>query len=139
MDIEVGEYVRTPEEGFIGKLVEINKGVLNYYKIDVGREIRRPDGYSDNYIYSRDGFGLKHSKNIINLIQVGDILELDGNKYEVIYDESYDKLGVLIPHRDKLAIRHSAVKGIFAKNGFFKKVSILTHEQYESNCYRLED
>lgn len=72
-EISINEYVRTPEEGFIGKLVKINKGVLNYYKIDVGREIKRTNGMSDNYIYSRDGFGLKHSKNIIDLIEVDDI------------------------------------------------------------------
>jgi len=71
-EISIGEYVRTPEQGFIGKLVEINKDVLNYYKIDVGREIRRTNGMSDNYIYSRDGFGLKHSKDIIDLIEEGD-------------------------------------------------------------------
>ena len=40
-EIKVGEYVRTPEQGFIGKLVEIDNNVLNYYKIDVGREVRR--------------------------------------------------------------------------------------------------
>lgn len=71
-EIKVGEYVRTPEQGFIGQLVEINKDVLNYYKIDVGREVRRTNGMSDNYIYSRDGFGLKHSSNLIDLIQCGD-------------------------------------------------------------------
>lgn len=71
-EISIGEYVRTPEQGFIGKLVEINKDVLNYYKIDVGREIRRTNGMNDNCIYSRDGFGLKHSKNIIDLVQKDD-------------------------------------------------------------------
>ena len=65
-EIKVGEYVRTPEQGYIGKLVEVNKNVLNYYKIDVGREIRRINGMSDNYIYSRDGFGLKHSSKRFN-------------------------------------------------------------------------
>lgn len=71
-EIKVGEYVRTPEQGFIGKLVEINNDVLNYYKIDVKREIRRTNGMSDNYIYARDGFGLKHSPKLIDLIEVGD-------------------------------------------------------------------
>lgn len=83
-EIKVGEYVRTPEQGYIGKLVEVNKDVLNYYKIDVGREIRRINGMSDNYIYSRDGFGLKHSSNIIDLIEVGDYVngsEVVAEKY----------------------------------------------------------
>ena len=68
--IEVGEYVRTPEEGYIGKLVEHIENALNYYKIDVGREIIHCDNLRDNYIYSREGFGLKHSKKLIDLIEV---------------------------------------------------------------------
>lgn len=76
-EIKVGEYVRTPEQGFIGKLVEIDNNVLNYYKIDVGREVRRTNGMSDNYIYSRDGFGLKHSFNILDILKIGDFIYTD--------------------------------------------------------------
>lgn len=76
-EIKVGEYVRTPEQGFIGKLVEINNDVLNYYKIDVKKVIRRTNGMSDNYIYSRDGFGLKHSFNIIDILKIGDFIHTD--------------------------------------------------------------
>ena len=75
--IQVGEYVRTPEQGFIGKLVEIDNNVLNYYKIDVKREIRRTNGMSDNYIYSRDGFGLKHSFNLIDVLKIRDFIYTD--------------------------------------------------------------
>lgn len=70
MEIKVGEYVRTTD-GYIGKLVKITNA-SNYYKIDVGREIRHMNYIKDNYIYSRDGFGHKHSHNIIDLIEVGD-------------------------------------------------------------------
>lgn len=76
-EIKVGEYVRTPEQGFIGKLVKIDNNVLNYYKIDVKREIRRTNGMSDNYIYSRDGFGLKHSFNILDILKIGDFIYTD--------------------------------------------------------------
>lgn len=76
-EIKVGEYVRTPEQGFIGKLVEIDNNVLNYYKIDAGREIRRTNGMSDNYLYARDGFGLKHSFNIIDILKIGDFIHTD--------------------------------------------------------------
>ena len=63
-EIEVGEYVRT-EEGYIGILIEYIPNALNYLKIDVGKEIRRDrrdNGMSDNYIYTRYGFQLNHSK-----------------------------------------------------------------------------
>lgn len=76
-EIQVGEYVRTPEQGFIGKLIEIDNNVLNYYKIDVRREVRRTNGMSDNYIYSRDGFGLKHSFNIFDILKIGDFIHTD--------------------------------------------------------------
>lgn len=125
MDIEVGEYVRTPEQGFIGKLVEINRYVTNYYKIDVGREIRRPDGHSDHYIYSRDGLGLKHSKNIKDLIQVGDYvngMEVLNIKNKTIYVEWSNEFDEYTGFVDENTIK-----------------TILTKEQYEANCYRLED
>lgn len=58
------------EEGYIGKLVEYIPNALNYLKIDVGREIRHCDNSFDNFIYTRYGFRLKHSFNIIDLIEV---------------------------------------------------------------------
>lgn len=122
--IKVGEYVRTPEEGYIGKLVERIENALNYYKIDVGREIIHCDNSRDNYIYSREGFGLKHSKNIIDLIEVGDIVhtrDVLEEDYYLMFDEEMIK-----------ATRETIESGI-------ELVDILTHEQYEKNTYRLEE
>ena len=70
-EIKIGEYVRTGD-GYIGKLVEIIPKALNNLKIDIKREIRHCDNSVDNYIYTRYGFQLKHSKNIIDLIEIGD-------------------------------------------------------------------
>ena len=123
-EIKVGEYVRTPEQGFIGKLVEVNKNVLNYYKIDVGREIHRINGMSDNYIYSRDGFGLKHSSNIIDLIEVDDYV----NGKKVIgkfYEESLKVL--ILDTRLNAKCRSKDIK------------TIVTKEKFESESYRLEE
>jgi len=133
MEIEVGEWVRTPEEGFIGKLVEINEDVINYYKIDVGREIKHRDDFIDNYIYSRDGFGLLHSKNIIDLIQEGDILRIKvqfHHEIELYYilKEITDKKGsdwdFLI---EQINLCHYEIK------------SIVTKEQFSSVEYLLEE
>ena len=99
-------------------------------KILISYETEENPGYND--LYSEDI--VKHSKDIIDLIEVGDIVELDGEKYQVIYDKSYNKLGILIPNKNYLAIRHTSLEYIFQKN---KKVTILTHEQYENNCYRI--
>lgn len=73
-------------------------------------------------------------EKIINLIEIEDVLKIDNEKYEVIYDESYEKLGILIPDRKQLAVRHSSVEFIFQK---YQNIEILTHEQYSTNCYKV--
>lgn len=130
-EIKVGEYVRTPEQGYIGKLVEVNKNVLNYYKIDVGREIRRINGMSDNYIYSRDGFGLKHSSNIKDLVQAGDI---------VIYTINCKMTDIEIvkEHTDSRTLEKSLRVGLWSLEQVDIK-HILTKERFESESYRLEE
>lgn len=116
--IEVGEYIRT--NGIIGKVEQIGNSLF---------------WLEDGSSYSLSNKSIKHSKNIIDLIEVGDIIEIKKEKYEVIYDESLDKLGVLIPNREYLEIRHSALEHIFME---YEDITILTKEQYESNCYTVE-
>lgn len=124
--IEVGEYVRT-KEGYIGILIEYIPNALNYLKIDIGREIRRDNGRSDNYIYTRYGFQLKHSKQLIDLIEVGDIIELDNfhqDRCHVV--EIMGALRIYDIESDE-----------FRKIESFKIRKILTHEQFEVNCFKV--
>ena len=130
-EIKVGEYVRTPQQGYIGKLVEVNENVLNYYKIDVGREIRRINGMSDNYIYSRDGFGLKHSSNIKDLIQVGDIIIYTINCKIADID-------IVKEHTDARTLKKTLRVGLWSLEQVNIK-QILTKERFESESYRLEE
>lgn len=120
-------------------------------KLEVGMYVRTKTGeihkiktVETRYIEFENGFGVpielkeyikKHSKNIIDLIEVGDILEINNEKYEVIYDESYEKLGILIPSKKELSIRHSSLEYVFKKY----KVSIVTKEQFEIMEYKLGD
>ena len=125
MEIEVEEYVRT-KNGLIDKVqnYSFSQKILhceNGMRID---ECNCIGTYLEDIV--------KHSKNIIDLIEVGDIIEINNEKYEVIYDESLSKLGVLIPNRDYLAIRHSALEHIFKK---YENIKILTKELYNANCY----
>lgn len=113
-EIEVGEYVRT-EEGYIGILIEYIPNALNYLKIDVGKEIRRDNGMSDNYIYTRYGFQLKHSKQLIDLVEVGDYVN-----------------GELIT--DKWDTRISSIRSNFSEEDI---KTILTKEIYMANCYKV--
>lgn len=100
-EIKVGEYVRT-KEGYIGKLVEYIPNALNYLKIDVGREIIHCDNSRDNFIYTRYGFQLEHSHNLIDLIQCGDyvnghlVIDIPGDESGTVYLEQITN-GALIP------------------------------------------
>lgn len=123
--IEVGEYVRT-KEGYIGILIEHIPNALNYLKIDVGKEIRRDNGMSDNYIYTRYGFQLKHSKQLIDLIRVGDIV--NGYRVKAVYLEGATKY-------IKLSNSYENGQGIRTYEEDIK--TILTKERYKANCYKV--
>lgn len=129
-EIEVGEYVRT----IYGEITRLKEGHtangLYYYP-----ETKIFDGQEKcNHISNR--IIAKHSKNLIDLIEVGDVLKINDEKYEVIYDESYEKLGILVPNRKQLAIRHSALEFIFNQH---KDISIVTKEQFASMEYKIQN
>ena len=130
-EIKVGENVRTPQKGYIGKLVGVNENILNYYKIDVEREIRRINGMSDNYIYSRDGFGLKHSSNVLDLLEVGDI---------VIYTINCKiaDIDIVKEHTDSRTLEKSLRVGLWSLEQVDIK-QILTKEQFERESYSVEE
>lgn len=83
--IEIGEYIRTTEEGLIGKikrieLDEIDKS-LKWYVFDK----KRYDMNIIDEIYINKPYIKKHSFNIIDLIEEGDVIVLRNNKkYEVL-------------------------------------------------------
>lgn len=120
MEIKVGEYVRT-KDGFIDK-------VQNY-------------SFSQNIWHCKNGMCIdecncigthledivNHSFNIIDLIEVGDFV----NENEVIDKYLFDgEIPVLETTGDETNAKCMC-------KGDIK--SILTHEQYERNCYRLEE
>ena len=109
--IEVGEYART-YDGIIGKIENYDNG--EYW-------IKHSD---DVWKCAEDSI-LKHSKNIIDLIEVGDIVEVYFPIKKItrkIYVDEYFKDSMIL-------------NGIINGNIILKK--ILTHEQYEQNCYKL--
>lgn len=83
MEIEVGEYVRT--RGFIGKLIRIE-----FDKIDTSLKWYVLDTNKKQELFVNKPYIEKHSKNIVDLIEVGDYV----NGYKVIsidYDVIDDK------------------------------------------------
>ena len=129
MKLEVGMFVRT-KRGQIGKIITIGKDNVAIEFNKMWQDIILKENIikaSFNKVYIL--------KNIIDLIEEGDILEINGEKYEVIYDESYEKLGILIPNRKELSIRHSALEYVFKKY----EVAIVTKEQFEQMSYKVGD
>lgn len=105
--IEIGDYVRTKK----GKIFKYGKG-----RAYLGK---------DNEI-------VKHSKNIIDLLQEEDIV--NGFTIEKFYDEDEnDYLGIPI-YDDAQLDCIEEVRAIAT----IKIKTILTHEQYIQNCYTVE-
>ena len=113
--IEVGEYVRVNNDNRncigIGKATRlVNESVY----VNMNNKYNLPVCFQINNI-------VKHSKQLIDLIEVGDIVN-KGYVYEIKNTENGDKW-------------------IHNLNGFFlfeeDIKTILTHEQYMANCYKV--
>lgn len=119
--IEVGEYVRT-KDGIIAKVTD----VLKEYCIDCDNDVfdlyngpmmEIPWEYIEEYI-------VKHSFNIIDLIEVGDLVFIEINgRSDWIYVYNEEMIETIIEH---------------VKTGMKIKL-ILTHEQYERDCFVVEE
>ena len=106
--IEVGEYAKT-DTGKIDKVINNNYYMPQYI------ECEKDIVYKENIS--------KHSKNIIDLIEVGDIVHTrDVLNEDIVYIWSEEYLKAL---KEDL------------KNGI-ELVDILTKERYQSNCYTVE-
>lgn len=112
-EIKVGEYVRT-KNGKIAKVINNNYYISEYLGCEKG-------------IVDKENI-LKHSSNIIDLIEEGDFVNgvlVTGKESTLLYT-------------DIKGIDHSGYHIVISQYGDGIK-TILTHEQYERNCYRLED
>lgn len=111
MEIEVGEYVRD-RAGNIAKVTKSNNDIF---------EIKLNSGVRINQFIE---FMTKHSKNIIDLIEVGDIVD----KSEVYEKGQSD---------DGQKWVHTYNGKLYYENELVGK-TILTKEQYMQNCYKID-
>lgn len=121
MKIEVGEYVRT-KDGKIGifdryslrKENSLYKSPFNcFIKI---RNRKTPLQCCEDYI-------VKHSKELIDLIEVGDIVRIRTGLYSSFME--------FIDNEECLLILKEQVKK------FWTIEEILTREEFEANCYKV--
>lgn len=136
MKIKVGEYVKT-KTGKITRLIKIDK---NY--VVVGHGMQELQVYSkfknSHYIYANNYEELyekinkyitKHSFNIKELIENKDILKVKTKENEILMI-GFDENTTDVKYKE-------IIEEI--ENGEYELLEILTHEQYERNCYRLEE
>lgn len=125
MEIEVGEYGRT-NLGTIIKFayLEYNPGQIDTTKVFLIKNNRISN---DFYYLKKDEYIVKHSKNIIDLVEVGDYVN-----------------GILVTGKESTLL-YTEIKGI-DNSGYHIPISqygeniktILTKEQYMQNCYTVE-
>lgn len=130
--IEAGEWIKT-ETGLIRRIKSIDKEEatencpVDMYWCNLDKPIKILKECSKDTIYAiemSDAKKLKHSKNIIDLIEVGDIVEIfDVLNEDVIYIWNEEMLK---------AVKEDVANGIKIRR-------ILTKEQYEANCYKVKE
>lgn len=122
-DIEVGEKIRC-NDGLVGELIRIERDdidtSLKWYVFD--------DGKNERYV--NKPYITKHSFNLVDLIEVGDYV----NGYRILNMTD-------ISNSDKtvFTIYKSDFKDICRIWGEEDIETILTHEQFEANCYKVKE
>ena len=117
--IEVNEYVRTKNKG-IRKIDRIdNNKTINKYLYFTGKE----DFEGKEYGIIKTTDIVKHSKQLIDLIEIGDIVE--------IRTGLYSSFKYFVENEDDLLLLEEKVKQ------FWKIKTILTKESYMTNCYQV--
>lgn len=110
-EIQVGEYCRT-DKGIIFKVDKEKKNldIVNFLDVEYGKIV-------------------KHSKNIIDLVEVGDIVNGKIVKHIALF-EGFPNYPKLIFTDEKHLLPHETCENDDIK-------TILTHQQYENNIYRI--
>ena len=135
-EIKVGYFIRT-NKGIIGKLKrieldEIDKN-LKWYVFDK----KRPDMNIVDEIYIKKPYITKYSKNIIDLIECGDYVngELVSSIYDIVNSDC-ESIGKKITTK----YRTAQFTGLDINYYIYAEdiKTILTHEQYNVNCYKVK-
>ena len=112
--IEVNEYVRT-NKGNIGKVVEIRLG------FNKDTQLYQNVYMLDNGLWTILEYIVNHSKQLIDLVEVGDYV--NGHLVEEVRISCFDSL--IFVHEYEIELREKDIK------------TILTKESYMANCSKV--
>lgn len=132
-EIKAGEYIRT-NKGTMGQIIEKRLGKFFKGKDDDEIPILRNVYELDTKQWTTDEYIVKHSKNIIDLIEVGDYV----NGMRVIATENRGRYNEEKQKDEKVILAENYDE--WTENGVISNEdikSILTHEQFEQNCYKV--
>ena len=121
-EIKVNEYVRLARNQGINKIIDIYDK-----KYELETDIANEWGeFTCILEYQLKDEIINHSKHLIDLIEIGDIVEDKYNKYEVAFVKD-DKIYCNDYNFDDslITLREQDIK------------TILTKEQYEANCFKV--
>lgn len=135
--IEVGEYVRIKDCRFGIKIAKVTKILekdpcyknMQIYKIDSSHKYSY-GSYISHEIYKEDI--IKHSSNIIDLIEVGDYV--NGERVEAV-DYTEDEQGNYIDVLGTMEIEDDFAYPIILRNEDIN--SIVTHQQFKEMEYKV--
>lgn len=107
-------------------------------KIEINEYVRTTDGKTDKVLvlledniclekhkWCSDKYIAKHSKDIIDLVEPGDVVEVLDIDWIRIFN--IDNEDILVDFKEEIEEKN------------WKLLSILTKEQYKKNCYRVEE
>lgn len=124
--IEIGEYVRT-KDGRIAQIksIDYEAGIYRFNRIIYINDF----GMKENVLYNNEMFKkliVKHSKQLIDLIENKDVLKVRIDKEIMLFGMDEDTSDI----KYKELIEN-------IENGEYELLEILTHEQFEANCYKV--
>lgn len=137
-EIEVGDYVRT-ETGFIRRIKSIDKTEatekcpVNMYWCNLDKPIKILKECSKDTIYAiemSDAKKLKHFNNILDLIEVKDVIKYRINNISTTLETKGYVEGIVDISNEEMLQRIKNDKN-------YEVLEILTHEQFEANCYKV--
>lgn len=128
MNIKVGEYIRT-KDGIIAKCIEEKQDRYVFNKIVLEQ------GYYNNYILKdipeRANFITNHSKNIINLVEIGDFV----NNSKIIEIEEYNNEKYVYVEEIEFCNACDENENVYYKEEDIK--SIVTKQQFNNIKYKV--